>query len=213
MLAAKSSWSALALRRSTGFVKHPRARIENAISNFPVIFPFLGPSFISFVWQYLQLMHLMKGDVKWDYDYGCPPQGKAHLTSSNTLTCSVSAQWPNGEPSLSLPPIEWAWQFCFDWHESLLRTHAHTQKQSFVLSLRTCRQWRGLILHSRVDRSLVYFIHFTWRDACLSWLAASLRFTQHCTRQTMRQFCSRPASSGEAALDGCYCIHFELKYH
>lgn len=90
---------------------------------------------------------------------------------------------------------------------------ACTQKQSFVLSMCICRRWRGLILHSRVDRSLVYFIHFTWRDACLSWLAASLRFTQPCTRQTMRQFCSWLASSGESALDCCYCIHFELKYH
>lgn len=47
---------------------------------------------------------------------------------------------------------------------------------------------RGLILHSRVDRSLVCFIHFSWRDACLSWLAASLHFTRHYTRQTVRQF-------------------------
>ncbi len=119
-------------------------------------------------------------------------------------------------PSLSLPPMgESSWMsmpilFWLAWNSP---AHAHTHKQWFVLSLCIRRRWRGLILHSRVDRSLVYFIHFTWRDACLSWLAASLRFTQHCTRQTMRQFCSRPASSGEAALDGCYCIHFELKYH
>lgn len=62
-------------------------------------------------------------------------------------------------------------QFCFDWHEA--KTHQH----SLVLSLCIRRRWRGLILHSRVDQSLVCFIHFTWRDACLSWLDASLHFT------------------------------------
>lgn len=67
--------------------------------------------------------------------------------------------------------LGWARQFCFDWHE------AKTHQRSFVLSLCVRRRWRGLILHSRVDRSLVCFIHFTWRDACLSWLDASLHFT------------------------------------
>lgn len=67
--------------------------------------------------------------------------------------------------------LEWARQFCFDWHEA--KTHQHL----FVLSLCIRRRWRGLILHSRVDRSLVCFIHFAWRDACLSWLDASLHFT------------------------------------
>lgn len=142
---------------------------------------------------------------------------KTNLKSSDILTCFMSAQWWSWAamklPSLPLPPMR----------EKFLNEHAncvligmktaHTHKQSFVLSLCIRRRWRGPILHSRVDRSLVYFIHFTWRDACLSWLAASLRFTRHCTRQTMRQFCSRPASSGESALDRCYCIRFQLKYH
>lgn len=42
----------------------------------------------------------------------------------------------------------------------------HTQR--FVLPLCVRRRWRGPILHSRVDRSLVYFIHFTAsRDSLL----------------------------------------------
>lgn len=160
----------------------------------------------------------MNDDVKLDKDYEPPLQEKDkpqefrhshlfHVSTVMELSGDEITVSPASSHERKVP--EWACQFCFDWHEN--RTHTH--KQSFVLSLCVRRRWRGPILHSRVDRSLVYFIHFTWRDACLSWLAASLRFTRHCTRQTMRQFCSRPASSGESALDRCYCIRFQLKYH
>lgn len=155
---------------------------------------------------------------------------KIHFMISDIFTCLMSVRWANGGDEITVSVhvfvclshflpwekvLERACQFCYDWHETL-STRTHTSGGSCSrLCVCVCvrRRWRGPILHSRVDRSLVYFIHFTWRDACLSWLAASLRFTQHCTRQTMRQFCSRLASSGEASLGRRYCIHFQLKYH
>lgn len=121
--------------------------------------------------------------------------------ASAPLTC-MGDHWPSLFPFLPRGKVlEWACQYRFDWHD----TSAH--KHSFVPSLCVRRRWRGPILHSRVDRSLVYFIHFTWRDACLSWLDASLRFTQHCTRQTMHQFCPRPPSSGERPASVCPLLY------
>ena len=159
----------------------------------------------------------MNDDVKLDKDYELPLQEKdkpQEFRHSHLFYVSTVTELSGDEITVS-PASSHERKFLNEHANFVLigMKTAHTHKQSFVLSLCIRRRWRGPILHSRVDRSLVYFIHFTWRDACLSWLAASLRFTRHCTRQTMRQFCSRPASSGESALDRCYCIRFQLKYH
>lgn len=134
------------------------------------------------------------------------PSRKRCTSWHQLLTCFMSTVWTNGMMMMM--------ESSSSHGRRLLNEHANlaligvelAYKKSAVLLLCIRRRWRGPILHSRVDRSLVYFIHFTWRDACLSWLAASLRFTQHYTRQTMRQFCSPLTSSGKPAPGHCYCI-------
>lgn len=55
--------------------------------------------------------------------------------------------------------LEWARQACFDWHEAPSCSKPTAGLHASVVCLPAV--WRGLILHSRVDRSLACFIHST----------------------------------------------------
>lgn len=89
-------------------------------------------------------------------------------------------------------------------------------QQPSVPPLCVCQQCRSPILHSRVDRSSVCFIHSTCshasRDSPLPCASVGIAHSEQCI-DSARDWPLLGGGGGQGTALDCCCVYFELKYH